>query len=92
LGRNAGGNIEDLFPETVFAEEKENIYKLLADSTNNIAWYTGGDVIIKYNGQIYSIQIKTATKGYEEGARIRAQIASSNLNKFINELLAAIDS
>lgn len=50
---------KELFANSVFNEERDNIFKLLYDSKNKIPWYSGGDVIIKYGGQIYNIQVKT---------------------------------
>lgn len=80
-------DLDNLFKYSVFQEERNNINKLLADSKNNISWYTGGDVIIKYNNQIFSIQVKSADKSYkEEKARIRATITTEQLKNFIIKL------
>ena len=48
---------------SVFNEEGSNILQLLADSRNNVPWYTGGDLILKLqHGVILNIQLKTTHK------------------------------
>ena len=59
LTRNIPAEQQNLFAQSVWNEEKDNIFKLLADSLNHISWITGGDIIIKYQGQLFNIQLKT---------------------------------
>lgn len=77
----AGDAFESNFGTSVFNEEKKNIYKLIADSTNNTAWYTGGDIIIKYQGQLFNIQLKTVQGNLNNIDKIGKTIATHDLSK-----------
>ena len=83
-----------LFTSSVFQEEKDNIWKLLIASKNNTAWYTGGDIIFKYQGQIYNIQLKTGQSGLDKQrrSRIGGRLAVKNLLTLIEELIIEIKS
>lgn len=59
LAGNMPTEQQNLFAQSVWNEEKDNIFKLLADSLNHTSWITGGDIIIKYQGQLFNIQLKT---------------------------------
>lgn len=59
LAGNIPAEQQNLFAQSVWNEEKDNIFKLLADSLNHVSWITGGDIVIKYQGQLFNIQLKT---------------------------------
>lgn len=59
LAENIPAEQQNLFAQSVWNEEKDNIFKLLADSLNHVSWITGGDIVIKYQGQLFNIQLKT---------------------------------
>ena len=74
---------------SVFEEEKNNIDRLLVASTNNIPYYTGGDVIFKYGGQIFSIQVKSTKNLANE---FKYQLAVSDFEKLIRQFDADLTS
>ena len=76
---------KNLFATSVFNEEKQNLWKLLYDSRNNLAWYTGGDVIIKYDNQIFNIQVKTGINA-KKRSQVGGDLAVNNLLKFIESI------
>lgn len=75
-----------LFTTSVFNEEKDNIFQLLYNSKNTTAWYTGGDIILKFGGQIYNIQLKTGQQTNTRRRRIGGKIAKISLINFINDI------
>ena len=81
-------NNKELFATSVFNEEKDNIFNLLYASTNKISWLTGGDIIIKYQNQIYNIQLKTGQKigSGKRRSRIGGKLAVQDLLNFIEKL------
>lgn len=79
------------FTQSVFQEEKNNINKLLVDSTNKTAWFTGGDVIIKYNNQLYSIQVKSSMLAQGRGGKITSRIRTKGLKIVINNLINSLN-
>ena len=84
---------KDLFVTSVFNEEKDNIFNLLYASKNNVSWMTGGDIIIKYNGQIYNIQLKTGQiLNGRRRSRIGGKLAVQELLKFIEDIKNDIKS
>lgn len=84
---------KELFVTSVFNEEKDNIFNLLYASKNNISWITGGDIIIKYNGQIYNIQLKTGQSlNGRRRSRIGGKLAAQELLKFIENIKNDIKS
>lgn len=74
------------FTTSVFNEEKDNILQLLYNSKNTTAWYTGGDIILKFGGQIYNIQLKTGQQTNTRRRRIGGKIAKISLINFINDI------
>lgn len=85
---------KNLFATSVFNEEKDNIFNLLYASKNSTSWITGGDIIIKYNNQIYNIQLKTGQM-LQQGkrrSRIGDKISTAKFLTFIKELKAEIQN
>lgn len=80
---------KSLFASSVFQEEKSNVFNLLKDSTNNISWITGGDIIVKYGNQLLNIQLKTGQErknGQRKKSRIGGKLAVRDMLNFIEEL------
>lgn len=75
-----------LFTTSVFNEEKDNIFQLLYNSKNTTAWYTGGDIVLKFGGQIYNIQLKTGQQTNTRRRRIGGKLAKISLINFINDI------
>lgn len=84
------GKVQDvnkkLFSQSVFNEEKDNIFNLIYASRNNTSWITGGDVIVKYQGQIYNIQLKTGQISTRRRSRIGGKLAVKDLLIFIEQI------
>ena len=77
---------QNLFAQSVWNEEKDNIFKLLADSLNHISWITGGDIIIKYQGQLFNIQLKTGQilkNSSKQRRRIGGKLKTTELTNLI---------
>lgn len=77
---------KNIFATSVFKEEKDNIWKLLYDSKNNTPWFTGGDIVFKYQGQIYNIQLKTGIANQKRRNRIGGRLAVKDLLNLITLL------
>ena len=77
---------QNLFAQSVWNEEKDNIFKLLADSLNHVSWITGGDIIIKYQGQLFNIQLKTGQilkNSSKQRRRIGGKLKTTELTNLI---------
>ena len=85
---------DKLFPISVFNEEKDNIWNLLLASRNATPWFTGGDIIIKYGGQIYNIQLKTGQMlgPNQKRSRIGGKITTQKLLQLIEDLKNEINN
>ena len=85
---------KNLFAASVFQEEGDAIYDLLLASKNSTAWYTGGDIIFKYGGQLYNIQLKTGlvdtSNKKQKRSRIGGKLATKNLLALIESLKVEI--
>lgn len=92
----AAENVEqqNLFATSVFNEERDNIFNLLYASKNNTSWITGGDIIIKYGGQIYNIQLKTSQQILNDRrrSRIGGKLAVQDLLHFIEDIKLSIQT
>lgn len=71
---------------SVFQEEGHGIYDMLVASRNNTPWYTGGDIIFKFNGQLHNIQLKTGQILQEERTRIGSQVSMQKLTFLLNNM------
>ena len=88
------GNINNDFNyinnKSVFKEEGSYIMQLLADSRNNIPWYTGGDLILKLqHGVILNIQLKTTQNLIDFSSnkkQIVGDISANKLKEFLRKL------
>lgn len=77
---------QNLFAQSVWNEEKDNIFKLLADSLNHVSWITGGDIIMKYQGQLFNIQLKTGQilkNSSKQRRRIGGKLKTTELTNLI---------
>lgn len=86
LFNNATSN----FKQTVLQEEKENIYRLLANSVNNIGWYTGGDIVLRLKNKMMSIQLKTTNNSLFDLKSIGNQLSTAQLKNQLKILLELI--
>lgn len=79
---------DDNIQYSVWEEEKLNIYALLAQGANKTAWYTGGDVFVRYQNFVFNIQLKTKRSDYKDGLITSPyyQIAHRNLSLLIGAL------
>lgn len=88
LAGNISDNEQRLFAHSVFQEEGDNIYDLLYAAKNNTPWFSGGDIVIKYQNQIINIQLKTGQM-MEAGKRrsnIGGGITIKRLLAFMTEM------
>lgn len=85
-------NEKIVLANSVFQEEGHGIYDMLLASRNNTPWYTGGDIIYKFNGQLYNIQLKTGQSLQEERTRIGSQISMKKLTSLLNNMKAKVNA